>query len=192
MMFHIGIDEAGRGPLAGPVAVGGVWARKEYPFLDVFSGVADSKVVSPTKREKIFTMLEEKTKEGDVRFHVALIGADIIDTQGIAHAVRVGVREVCEKLSGEVSHTKVYLDGLLHAPDEYTQETIIRGDATVPIISLASIAAKVVRDRVMEAHATTYPLYAFEKHKGYGTKIHQDAIQKYGLCPLHRRTFVHF
>ena len=113
MMFHIGIDEAGRGPLAGPVAVGGVWARKEYPFLDVFSGVADSKVLSPKKREKIFTMLEEKTKEGDVRFHVALIGADIIDTQGIAHAVRVGVREVCEKLSGEVSHTKVYLDGLI-------------------------------------------------------------------------------
>jgi ribonuclease HII len=191
MAFCIGVDEAGRGPLAGPVAVGGVWTPREYPITEMFPGVADSKALSPKKRERLFALLQEKMREGEVRFHVACIDAKTIDTIGITASVLRGVTEVVTTLSKETESTHVYLDGLLHAPKEYVQETIVRGDATIPIISLASIAAKVTRDRIMEEYAKDHPLYSFEKHKGYGTKIHQDAIKTHGMCVLHRRSFVH-
>lgn len=191
MAFSIGVDEAGRGPLAGPVAVGGVWVPREYPVALMFPGVADSKVLSPKKREHLFTLLQEKAREGDIRFHVALIDAKTIDAIGITAAVSRGVTEVVTSLSKATEDTCVYLDGLLRAPKEYGQETIVRGDATVPLISLASVAAKVTRDRVMEDYGREYPSYFFEKHKGYGTQLHQEAIKTHGMCPLHRRSFVH-
>jgi ribonuclease HII len=94
-------------------------------------------------------------------------------------------------LSPDAAHVEVLLDGTLKAPAEYRQQTIIGGDESVPLISLASIAAKVTRDRLMRALADEYPEYGFEKHKGYGTKAHYEALKTHGLCTIHRRSFIH-
>ncbi len=191
MRFTLGVDEAGRGPLAGPVAVGVVAVEEGFDVAIEFPGVADSKKLSEKKREKIFKMLEERVGKGDARFVVEMSTAEIIDTEGISAAVRRAVTRGVNILAPDASVVEVLLDGSLKAPAEYKQQTIIDGDNLVPIISLASIAAKVTRDRLMVELATRYPEYGFEKHKGYGTKAHYEALQKHGMCALHRRSFVH-
>ncbi len=187
----VGIDEAGRGPLAGPVAVGvvalprGLDVRKEFP------GVADSKKLSEKKREEIFTLLEARAAQGSARFRVSFSPAASIDAQGITRAVSRALTRALSDLSLDPQTTYIFLDGLLVAPRRYIkQETIVKGDDRVPIISLASIAAKVMRDRLMKEYDTMYPLYGFARHKGYGTAAHRLAIEQNGLCPLHRRTFI--
>lgn len=185
MELILGIDEAGRGPLAGPVAVGGVVAPSDFPFFEVFPDLNDSKRLSEKKREGIFSVLEAS----EVRFHVALIEAWVIDAEGIVPAIRSGVAEVLQALMPDASSGRVLLDGSLHAPEAYTQETIIGGDGKIPAIMLASVSAKVVRDRRMKELHKTYPAYGFDAHKGYGTRSHIEAIQSLGLSPLHRRTF---
>jgi len=195
MAFLIGVDEAGRGPLAGPVAVGCVMAPKGFDVAREFPGVRDSKKLSQNKREKIFHMLERRAKAGDVQFCVRFSGHAYIDERGIARAVsraaHSGVRHLApmNDLRGRSRDVHVLLDGLLQAPSEYSQETIIRGDDTVPLISLASIAAKVSRDRLMRKMAKKYPEYGFERHVGYATKVHRAAIERFGLTPIHRKTF---
>jgi len=188
-LFTIGVDEAGRGPLAGPVAVGVVMAPEGYDFLGVFPYLNDSKKLSEKKREAIFEELVRRQKAGELSFCVKSVSAQAIDRSGIVRAVIASVHAGVRQLAPEHVGVKVYLDGLLHAPEEYEQETVVGGDARVPAIMLASIAAKVSRDRVMVTLADEYPGYGFEKHKGYGTKAHSEAIQKLGLSAIHRRSF---
>lgn len=187
----LGVDEAGRGPLAGPVSVGIVAVPEGFDVLKEFPGVADSKKLSEKKREKIFAVLEARAAKGDVHFKVEFESAQTIDEEGIATAVRRAVARGINALAPDSAIVKVQLDGALKAPSEYTQETIINGDELIPLISLASIAAKVTRDRLMIELSKKYPNYGFEKHKGYGTKAHYEALQKYGLCDIHRVSFIH-
>lgn len=192
MQLLVGIDEAGRGPLAGPVSVGAVSVGALFDVAREFPGVADSKSISENKREKIFELLEARDLAGDVRFSVSLVDAQFIDEHGITSAIRKALAQALSHVAPDPAFVQVLLDGSLSAPSEYLhQETIIHGDSIKPVISLASIAAKVTRDRLMCHFATEYPLYGFERHKGYGTALHRDAIAKHGQCPLHRNTFIH-
>jgi ribonuclease HII len=201
MRFLLGVDEAGRGPLAGPVAVGVVMVPDGFDVAKEFPGVADSKKLSEKKREEIFEAIIARVALGDARCTVELESAKAIDTEGIVpvihRALARGVDTLTQKLGHRVSkfYTNIgfhiLLDGALRAPSTYSQETIIHGDALVPLISLASICAKVVRDRLMVELAKQYPEYGFEKHKGYGTKLHYEMLEKYGMCDIHRRSFTH-
>lgn len=190
MRLILGVDEAGRGPIAGPVSVGVVAVAEDFDLLAAFPGLNDSKQLTEKKREKLFSLLEEHVAAGDVRFHVELSTANMIDEKGIVPSVRAALEVGVRKLLPNSFEGKVFLDGSLHAPLEYEQETIIGGDGIVPAIMLASVAAKVIRDRLMIHLSETYPLYGFEKHKGYGTKSHYAAINEHGMCPEHRRTFL--
>ncbi len=186
--FILGVDEAGRGPLAGPVAVGVVAVPLGFDVLREFPKVKDSKLLSAQKRELIFTEVERRASRGDLQFVVRFSSHHYIDRFGIVHAVQAaahnGIRELAPPSRGVVM-----LDGLLHAPKNYTQRTITHGDRLVPVIALASILAKVTRDRTMEQLARFYPEYGFDQHKGYGTPRHQLALRRHGLCDIHRRTY---
>jgi ribonuclease HII len=175
--------------------VGVVAVPEGFDVAKEFPGVADSKKLSEKNREKIFTLLEARAAAGDLRFTVEFESADAIDREGIAVVIRRalarGVNALAQEIGHRMSNFYILLDGALHAPPEYSQETIINGDELIPLISLASIAAKVVRDRHLVELAKTYPEYGFEKHKGYGTKAHYAALEKYGLCAIHRRSFIH-
>lgn len=190
LKFIVGIDEAGRGPLAGPVAVGAVVIpyNKKHPLL---KGPKDSKQISEKLREEWFEKLKVAEKEGTLGYHVSLVSAKIIDEKGIVPAIKIAVKRCLDKLAVPPHETMVLLDGSLYAPDYFLyQKTIIRGDQTEPLISLASIAAKVTRDRKMVQLSKKYPLYDFHIHKGYGTLSHRKAIKKFGLCDVHRRSFL--
>lgn len=186
----LGVDEAGRGPLAGPVSVGVVAVPEGFDVVQEFPGVADSKKISEKKRENIFEMLVRRAALGDVRFVVEFESAETIDREGIVSAVRHALSRGVVSLAPDPSLVKIQLDGALRAPSEYSQETIIHGDALIPLISLASIAAKVLRDRLMCDLAKQYPEYGFEKHKGYGTKVHYEMLARHSLCAIHRRSFL--
>jgi len=190
-MVVVGVDEAGRGPLAGPVAVGVVAVSEGYDILAAFPGLNDSKKLSEKKRETLFKTLQEEMKAGNVKAVVCLSSARIIDEKGIAFALRHALDRGVRKLLPNPENGKVWLDGSLKAPREYTQETVIGGDALIPAIMLASIAAKVTRDQLMLKMDALHPLYGFKSHKGYGTKSHMEAIRTYGPCEEHRRTFIH-
>ncbi len=185
------MDEAGRGPLAGPVSVGVVALPLGFDVLREFPGVKDSKQLSPQKRELIFVEVEKRASRGDLQFVVRFSDHRYIDHFGITQAVQVAAWQGIKELAAP-AHATVMLDGLLRAPKEYEQRTVIKGDDRVPIISLASILAKVTRDRTMEELARIYPEYGFEAHKGYGTQEHQRAIKRHGLSAIHRKTFCHF
>ena len=184
----LGVDEAGRGPLAGPVAVGVVAVPPGFDILKEFPGITDSKLLSALKREKLYEMVSFRAARGDIRFAVKFSAHTYIDRFGITRAVRKaaweGVRELAEPADGAVM-----LDGLLRAPKEYLQRTVIGGDLKVPVISLASIVAKVERDRLMERLSMLYPEYGFESHKGYATHEHRVALRRHGLCEIHRKTY---
>lgn len=187
--FLIGIDEAGRGPLAGPVSVGAVLVPIDFDWA-LLSGAKDSKQMTEKAREAIFEKMQELKKSGAIRFVVALSSATTIDTKGIVPAIRLALVGAIGKLGADPAECKVLLDGGLKAPVEYIhQETIVRGDSKEKVIALASIAAKVLRDRHMIQIAEKYPNYGFEIHKGYGTKKHSEAIEKFGLSEIHRRSF---
>lgn len=187
----MGIDEAGRGPLAGPVAVGvvAVPARFDLGLLD---GVRDSKQMSALGREIWFERLRVLEQKHGLQYSVQFSSAQFIDTYGIVPAVRAAIARALRALETPPLHSRVLLDGALRAPKQFVdQTTIIKGDETEPLISLASIAAKVKRDRLMHRLAFKYPQYGFEVHKGYGTKMHREALIKHGLCDVHRRSFCH-
>ena len=191
--FLIGIDEAGRGPLAGPVAVGLVLVQKGFNIRRAFPGVADSKKLSPQRREEIYARLVCAKKKGLVFFTVQFSSAATIDRIGISKAI---ARALNRGISAIIQDRPPYLcnillDGSLLAPTTFRQKTIIRGDATEPIISLASIVAKVERDRLMQKLAKRYPGYGLDVHKGYGTKLHYKKLQQHGLSEIHRKSFIH-
>jgi ribonuclease HII len=190
-MYVVGVDEAGRGPLAGPVAVGVVRVAEGFDILAAFPGLNDSKKLTEKRREALFSLLQAAMKEGSVEAVVHLASAGKIDAAGIVPAVRGALTLGVRKLLPEPASGKVFLDGSLRAPAEYRQETIIGGDGIVPAIMLASVAAKVTRDRYMKKAALEFPQYEFDLHKGYGTKRHYELIREHGPCALHRRTFLH-
>jgi ribonuclease HII len=191
----IGVDEAGRGPLAGPVAVGVVLIP---PFFDwaMLPGVGDSKKISEAKREQIYTATMRLVAAGKMSCTVEMMGAAAIDQKGIAVVIRTlvakGIAALLAEADLEPEKVRVLLDGSLTAPAKFIdQQTIIRGDGQELVIGLASIMAKVTRDRYMveRAKKPMYRSYHFEQHKGYGTAAHRRAVAHYGLSPEHRRTF---
>lgn len=190
MTYLIGIDEAGRGPLAGPLTVGFAIADESVDLLTLFPGLNDSKQLTEKKREALYQLLEEKVLEGIVRFHVEWINAKTIDEEGLTKPIRDAIARGLKILVPSSEGNYVYLDGSLAAPAEYAQKTVPGGDALIPTIMLASVAAKVERDRHMKVLAETYPAYGFEKHKGYGTKAHYAAIHASGPCSEHRQLFL--
>lgn len=179
--YICGIDEAGRGPLAGPVVVAAVIMPKD----SMIEGVNDSKKVSEKKREALY---EEITEEA-IAWGIGIIDQKEIDRINILNATKEGLTQAVKSL--EVKPDRIIVDALtgintLGIP--YT--SIIKGDAKCYSIAAASIIAKVTRDRIMRQWDEIYPGYGFEKHKGYGTAAHIAAIKEYGLCPLHRLSFV--
>jgi ribonuclease HII len=186
MGYVIGIDEAGRGPLAGPVAVGAVCTPHNLNLFGLFPTLNDSKKLSEKKREAIFAELENHP---DISWCVEWGSVEEIDDEGITRSVAKAIERAVRALLPDPSRGTIFLDGLLKAPKEYEQETIVKGDATVPAIMLASIIAKVSRDRLITELSDRHPEYDFARHKGYGTAIHMEKITLYGLSPLHRKTF---
>ena len=192
--FSIGIDEVGRGPIAGPVAVGAfIFLKSDARKL--FRGVKESKQLSERKREEWFSVIKKAKKSGHVDFRVTFQSEKIIDTKGLSYSIKtalfksLGIILIINKL--KPAEVKVLLDGGLKAPANYkNQKTIIKGDEKEAVIALASICAKVLRDRKMNTLAKKYPKYGFDKHKGYGTKRHYEAIRKYGILPIHRKSFL--
>lgn len=188
--FLVGIDEAGRGPLAGPVAVGAVLLFPHFNTKNLI-GIKDSKQLSAQKRESWFEKASLFKKEGLIDFAVSFSSEKMIDKKGIVHAIHISLKRSLKKVCVNPYETYIYLDGGLMAPRAYPfQKTIIRGDEILSIIALASIVAKVERDRKMEQYAEQFPEYGFEQHKGYGTTEHYKAIRKHGPCLLHRKSFL--
>ena len=175
-----GIDEAGRGPLAGPVVIAGVI----MPQDSMIEGVNDSKKVSEKKREKLYDLILEEA----ISYSVAIIGQDVIDEINILNATKQGVTKVVEGF--DVKPDLIIVDALTHINTKgIPYDSIIKGDAKCYNIAAASIIAKVTRDRIMRQWDEVYPQYGFSGHKGYGTAKHIEAIKEYGLCPIHRRSF---
>lgn len=175
-----GIDEAGRGPLAGPVVIAGVIMPRD----SMIEGVNDSKKVSEKKREKLYDLIIEEA----ISYSVAVIGQDIIDEINILNATKEGVTQVVKGL--DVKPDLILVDALTHINTKgIPYDSIIKGDAKCYNIAAASIIAKVTRDRIMRQWDEIYPQYGFIKHKGYGTANHISAIKEYGLCPIHRKSF---
>ncbi|MBP3926634.1 MAG: ribonuclease HII [Clostridium sp.] len=176
-----GIDEAGRGPLAGPVVAGACILPKDCTILRL----NDSKKLSEKCREELFLEIQEKA----TAWSVGIISPAVIDEINILQATYEAMRQAVAGLSGE---PEVFLNDAVIIPgiEESRQVKIIKGDAKSVSIAAASILAKVTRDHMMIEYDAIYPEYGFAKHKGYGTKAHMDAIRAYGMTPIHRRTFL--
>ncbi len=178
--YICGIDEAGRGPLAGPVVVASVVMKPD----SMIEGVNDSKKVSEKKREKLYDLIIDDA----ISYGVGIVGQDEIDEINILNATKKALTMSLKELS--TMPELILVDALTNIDTlGIKYESIIKGDANVYAISAASIIAKVTRDRIMREWDKIYPQYGFEKHKGYGTAAHIAAIKEYGLCPLHRRSF---
>lgn len=186
--FICGIDEAGRGPLAGPVVVGAAIMPRDSKL----EWVNDSKKVTEKRREILYDRITEEA----LAWGVGIISEKEIDELNILNATKKGLHlalgEVIEKLKQKPDI--VIVDALREIDTfEIPYQSIIKGDATCYSISCASILAKVTRDRIMREWNEVYPMYDFEKNKGYGTAEHIKALKQYGPCPIHRRTFIkHF
>ena len=200
--YHIGIDEAGRGPLAGPVAVGAALVPATFNW-DLLPGVGDSKKVTAKRRLVIFAEAKRLQGVGLLEYVVVMKSAKEIDTLGIVPCIKNALAESLQCIEQTTLATStvsddfkkqviVKLDGGLKAPTAYNhQETIIKGDAKELVIGLASIMAKVTRDLYMERQAkkAAYTQYSFATHKGYGTKAHRELIKQHGLSKEHRQSF---
>ena len=177
--YIAGVDEVGRGPLAGPV----VCASVIMPLDDIIEGIDDSKKLSEKKREQLFSLIKEKA----ISYSIKEISQQEIDQINILNAVKKCMTMAVEGLSQKPDITLV--DGNdTNLP--ITAEYIIKGDSKSYSIGCASILAKVYRDNLMVEYAKEFPDYGFEKHKGYGTKMHIDKIKEIGPCKLHRKTFI--
>lgn len=174
-----GMDEAGRGPLAGPVTV----AACIMNLGDVIEGVNDSKQLTPKKRDYFF----DKIKDSAFGYEIVDVSNERIDEINILNATKEGMKTAIEKL---LPVPQMLLVDAVKEDFGIPYEAIIHGDALSYSIAAASVLAKVHRDRLMEEYALLYPEYGFEKHKGYGTKQHIEALKKYGPCPIHRKTFI--
>ncbi|TSC78343.1 MAG: hypothetical protein G01um101433_284 [Parcubacteria group bacterium Gr01-1014_33] len=225
--YLIGIDEAGRGPLAGPVVVGGIRIESGIMNHELWNGIKDSKKLSAKQREKWFECL---TNHPEIKWAVAHVWPTTIDRIHIKEATNLGARRVYAKLCSQSPHPKqphpklslgqesiikirgksrigtnpklslgyggrgvggvfTLLDGGLSLSKSTPHKAIIKGDEKIPIISAASIIAKVTRDRLMVRLHKRYPEYRFDLHKGYGTVLHREMIREFGRCEVHRQSF---
>ncbi len=192
----IGIDEVGRGPLAGPVGVGIVIVPCDFDW-SLIDGVRDSKKVTAKNRETIFQQAESLKQADQLNYAVSLVDSSTIDKIGIVPAIKQAMNNALKEITARLidvdfNRVIVKLDGGLKAPAEYiNKETIIKGDDKELVIGLASIVAKVTRDDYMYklSKKSEFSVYGFEKHKGYGTKLHRQAIIDNGLSRQHRVSF---
>lgn len=175
-----GVDEAGRGPLAGPVCAAAVI----LPEGVIIDGVNDSKKLSEKKRESLFDVIREQA----LSYSVAYATVDEIEEINILNATMLAMRRAIDGLDIKADYAMI--DGNKIPPIDIDAECIVKGDAKSMSIACASILAKVSRDRLLYKYAEEYPMYGFDKHKGYGTKVHREAILKYGPCPYHRKSFL--
>ncbi len=195
MKFLVGVDEVGRGPLAGPVAVCSFSVKDldlEDIIQEIFGGkIRDSKKLTKKKREEIVKKLNEKKKEGKVNFKISTAEAHVIDKYGINPSIKKSLEGSILGLELDPNNSKVFLDGGLKAPEIFKdQETIIKGDSTNALIALASILAKVHRDTLMIKYSKEYVNYKFEKNMGYGTRAHMEAIKEFGITKIHRVSYL--
>lgn len=192
----IGIDEAGRGPVAGPLTVGLVMMRRHHieQVQAKLPLVRDSKKLSPGKRESVLEDAHELEADGTIIVRTIFTDAQAIDEQGVGQclylAIQDGLDELIEYTGVDPKSIFVYLDGALKAPQNLRQQTVKGGDNKIFSIALASIYAKVSRDKLMEQYDIRYPVYDFYSHKGYGTVAHMKNIKTHGPCPIHRRSFL--
>ncbi|WP_455259081.1 ribonuclease HII [Ruminococcus sp.] len=175
-----GVDEAGRGPLAGPVCAAAVI----LPEGVIIDGVNDSKKLSEKKRESLFDVIREQA----MSYSIAYATVDEIEEINILNATMLAMRRAIDGLDIKADYAMI--DGNKIPPIDIDAECIVKGDAKSMSIACASILAKVSRDRLLYKYAEEYPMYGFDKHKGYGTKVHREAILKYGPCPYHRKSFL--
>ena len=174
-----GIDEAGRGPLAGPV----VAAAVIFPSKVNIPDLNDSKKLSANKREELFPKIQEIS----VAFGLAVVDQKVIDKINILQAARLAMKQAVETL--KITPGLLLIDGNQKIDSTLNQWVIVKGDSRSLSIAAASVLAKVTRDRIMDSYHKLYPQYEFNRHKGYGTRLHRNLIQEHGPCPIHRRTF---
>lgn len=178
--YIAGVDEAGRGPLAGPVVAAAVIMPRDNYIL----GIDDSKKISEKKREELFA----KITENAIAYGVGIVDNREIDEINILRAARKAFDMAINNLN--VKPDFIYTDAMKGLETDIPYEDVIKGDANIYSIAAASIIAKVTRDNMMREYDKMYPDYGFEKHKGYGTKAHYDAIREFGITPIHRKTFL--
>ncbi len=194
MKYSIGIDEVGRGPIAGPVVVCACALAQDVSVLDLYpKGVLrDSKKLTEKQRKSIVVGVEPFIQKKDIIYAIGVASAEYIDTYGIVPAIQSAIDYALNTLhkKGVSEDSFVFLDGGLHVNEKFSQQTIIRGDEKIVEISLASIFAKEYRDTFMREEAERFPGYGFESHVGYGTSAHYKALKEQGVTPLHRKTFL--
>lgn len=196
--YIVGIDEVGRGPIAGPVAVCALAIcknkknnQKTKLTMANFRNFSDSKKLSHLQRLKWLEKIETEKKKGNIIYQVCMESNKMIDRKGIVFAINNCLKNCLKSLNIDPKDCQILLDGGLKAPAKYkNQQTIIKGDEKMLVIALASIVAKVTRDNLMVKFARKYPNYGLERHKGYGTKKHYEAIGEYGILALHRKSFL--
>lgn len=179
LRFVAGIDEAGRGPLAGPVFAAAVILNRDQPI----EGLRDSKKLTPLERSRLEPMIKERA----LAWAVAFSTVEEIDRLNILQATLLAMKRAV--LALKVEPTLLLIDGNRMPQMPYRMRTIVKGDDKIPEISAASILAKTAHDRLFETYAIKYPGYGFESHMGYGTKEHVEAIERRGILPIHRKTF---
>jgi ribonuclease HII len=174
-----GVDEAGRGPLAGPV----VAAAVIFPAKINIVGLDDSKKLSPKKREELYPQIQAEA----IAYGVAIVSREVIDEINILQASRLAMKKAVEQL--QPVPDLLLIDGNQKIDSTLDQWAIVKGDSKSLSIAAASVLAKVTRDRIMEDYHKLYPQYEFHRHKGYGTKLHRALIEEHGPCPIHRSTY---
>jgi ribonuclease HII len=174
-----GVDEAGRGPLAGPVVAAAVALAPDWRL----DGLDDSKKLSPQVRERLFPLIQEDA----LGYGIGIVDVETIDAINILQAARLAMKQAVEALPKRPD--LLLIDGNQRIESTLEQWPIVKGDTLSLSIAAASVLAKVTRDRIMRKYHERYPQYAFDQHKGYGTRLHRDLIRKHGPCPIHRRTF---
>ena len=178
-----GVDEVGRGPLAGPVVAAAVVLPEDFDVL----GIDDSKKLSEKRREELFDVILEKA----VAWGIGMADHSTIDEINILQATKLAMKDAIADLSGKLEGIDYVIFDAVKINDlKLPQEAVINGDSKILAVAAASIVAKVTRDRMMVAYAEEYPGYGFEKNKGYGTKQHYEGIARQGICPIHRKTFL--
>lgn len=186
--YLIGTDEAGRGPLAGPVVAAAVcFPVLNDEILKKLELVNDSKKLTENQRECLYDIIIENSINA-----ITVIDVDEIEKINILQASLKAMKLSCEKIISKIGvNVEIFIDGNKKIPNfKYESKTIVKGDATSASIAAASILAKVYRDRIMQKYSNEYPEYDFAKNKGYGTQKHIEAIHKYGILPIHRKTFL--
>jgi len=181
----VGLDEAGRGPLAGPVVAGAVFIfKKDFSEIKKIKSVRDSKKLSGKKRKEVYDILINNPR---IKWGIGVVSEKVIDKINIFEANKLAMKKAIKSLKKKPDF--LVLDGNFKIDVPFNQKSIIKADEKVFSCSMASIIAKVTRDRIMERYHKKYPLYKFNRHKGYPTKLHFKLLKKHGPCKIHRKSF---